>query len=187
MRSPSLLFMAMPSPEVRAHLQVILTAAGWDQQLGEALFDPQNWHQSLSHPLPGSDALRERMLDIGSRIDAAAFTTVLNRVRGSGQPDAVHWAFHATQRPAAFDALVKTIRDGLQTVGLDDMPGHSPHVTISYWAPARLAAQKIPPIGWRIDELLLVETCSAPYRYRTLASWPLRPVPAGLESQRALW
>ncbi|KQP22669.1 2'-5' RNA ligase family protein [Pseudorhodoferax sp. Leaf267] len=181
--------MAKPSPDVCEQMQRILATEGWDRQLGEALFDAQNWHQSLSHPLPYSDALRNRLLDIGSRIDAAAFTTVLNRVRGSGlagQADAIHWAFHAT-RPPAFDALVKTIRDGLQTLGLEGMPGHSPHVTISYWAPTRLAVQKIAPIAWRIEELLLVETCSSPYRDRTLASWPLRPVPAGLESQRELW
>lgn len=182
--------MAKPAPEVCGHMQGLLAAGGWDRQLGDTLFDPQNWHQSLSHPLPYSLALRDCLLELGSRIEAAAFTMVLNRVRGSGmagQADAIHWAFHATQRPAAFDALVRCIRDGLQTVGLQGMPGHSPHVTISYWAPGKLRAQKIPPVAWRIDEFLLVESCNAPYRYRTLSRWPLRPVPAGLESQRTLW
>lgn len=182
--------MAQPAPEVRLAMERALTTHGLDKQLDGALFDSQNWHQSLSHPLPSSSALCNRMMDMGSRIKATAFTMDLNQIRGKGPvgpSNTIHWAFHATTRPAAFDALVAAVREAFHQEGVRDMSGHTPHVTISYWAPDKLATTKIQPIAWRIDELLLVESRSDPYRYHTLAKWPLRPAPAGLESQRELW
>lgn len=190
MRPPSLLFMAQPAPNVRLAIQQALAAHSLDQRLGNAIFDPQNWHQSLSHPLPSSPALCKRMVDMGSHIDASAFTVVLNRIRGTGpvKPDnTIHWALHATTRPTAFDALVTAIRESFQQLGLAGMPGHTPHVTVTYCAPGQLTTMKIRPIAWRIDELLLVESRNDPYRYHLLARWPLRAAPAGLESQQELW
>ena len=190
MRAPSLLFMAQPATEVWQAMQHTITAEGWDRQLGDALFDPRNWHQSLSHPLPFSVPTRDCMMNVGARIDAAAFTMVLDSVRGSGKaegPKSIRWAFHATKRPPGFDALLVAIRNALAQEGLEGMPEHSSHVTISYWAPSRLAATKIRPIAWRVDELLLVESRGHPYHYHPLARWPLRTAPAGLESQVELW
>ncbi len=189
MAAPSLLFMAKPPPEVRQALRRTLAEQGWDRQLGDTAFDSENWHQSLSHPVPADSTLRDRLVHVGARTTAVAFTVVLNRVRGTGGPGhAIHWAFRAGSTPRPFSALVAALRAGLVDEGLESMPGHSPHVTVSYRAPHPLASTVIRPIAWRIDELLLVKSRSEPsYHYHTLGRWPLQPVPAGLESQRDLW
>ena len=188
MHTPSLFFMAKPPTEVRHAMQQALAENGWDSQLGDTLFAPDHWHQSLSYPLPSTPALRHNLMEIGAHIRSQAFTVLLNRIAGTAaDPAAIHWKFHATTKPAAFDALQAHIRDGLQAHGIEGMPGHSPHVTFSYWAPHKLARQEIRPIPWRIDEVLLVESQGDPYHYDVLGRWSLRPAPQGLESQRELW
>lgn len=165
-----------------------IVANGWDRQLGSTLFDPQDWHQSLSPKYGFSDDKCRRMMKAGARVDAAAFTTVLNRVRGEARiSNKIHWEFRATRRPPEFDALQVAIRHALIQEGLEVMHGHTPHVSICYWAPGTLPLTKIHPIPWRIDELLLVKTQPGTPRYQTLARWPLRPAPAGVESQHELW
>ena len=188
MTTPSLFFMAKPPAEVRHAVQQTLAENGWDTALGDTLFAPHHWHQSLSHPLASTPALRHALVEIGAHIRTQAFTLLLNRIAGTAADQAaIHWKLHATAKPAAFDALLANIRDGLQAHGIDGMPGHSPHVTVSYRAPHRLARQAIQPIPWRIDEVLLVESQGDPYRDEPMGRWSLRPAPQGLESQRALW
>ena len=166
----------------------IMAENGWDLKLGRDLFPLPNWHQSLSDKYDRNDDVYRRMVKAGARVDAAAFTLMLNRVRGEARiSNKIHWEFRATRRPPEFDALLVAIRNALIEEGLKVMHGKTPHVTISYWAPSLLPLTKIPPIPWRIDELLLVKTQPGTPRYHTLARWPLRPAPAGVESQRELW
>lgn len=169
-------------------MQRALAENGWDTALGDTLLAADHWHQALSHPLPSTPALRHAMVEIGAHIRSQAFTVLLNRMAGTAADQtAIHWKFHATGKTPAFDALLANIRDGLQTLGLEGMPGHSPHVTVSQRAPHKLARQEVRPMAWRIDEVLLVESHADPCRYDTLGCWSLRPVPQGLESQRELW
>jgi 2'-5' RNA ligase len=190
MTPPALFFLAKPPSRVRQAMLQTLALAGWDRQLGDTLFAPDNWHQSLSHPVASTPALRQGMLEAGPRIQATAFTLLLKHVRGKAGPtDAIHWEFTGQGAPRPFAALVDAVRMGLRKLALDGMPGHSRHVTVSYRAPGPLASTEIVPIPWRIDEILLVESegSGAHYHYRTLGSWPLRAVPPGPESQRDLW
>ena len=190
MTAPSLFFMAKPQSRVRQAMLQVLSRAGWDRQLGDSLFPPDNWHQSLSHPVRSTPALRQGMLEAGPRIQATAFTMLLRHVRGkSGMDNAIHWEFTGQGAPRPFAALVDAVRLSLRRLALDGMPGHSRHVTVSYRAPGPLASTEIVPIAWRIDEVLLVESAGsgADFHYRTLGSWPLRAAPPGQESQRDLW
>ena len=49
-----------------------------------------------------------------------------------------------------------------------------PHLTINYRGD-RLSAQKIAPIGWTVDEILLVESIVGKTTHRIHGCWPLRP------------
>jgi 2'-5' RNA ligase len=190
MTVPSLFFMAKPQSRVRQAMLQVLANAGWDRQLGDTLFAPDNWHQSLSHPVASTPALRQGMLEAGPHIQATAFTMALRHVRAkAGLDNAIHWAFTGQGAPRPFAALVEAVRLSLRRLALDGMPGHSRHVTVSYRAPGPLASTEIVPIPWRIDEVLLVESAGsgAGFHYRQLGRWPLRAAPPGPESQRALW
>ena len=73
-------------------------------------------------------------------------------------------------------ALIDLLRVGIAAEGFGPQGGHTPHVTLSYNAPARLAdALRIAPIAWSIDAFELVECRKRPYRYETIERWRLLP------------
>lgn len=49
-----------------------------------------------------------------------------------------------------------------------------PHITINYRGD-RLKAQKIPPIGWTVDEIILMESVVGKTTHVEHGCWPLRP------------
>lgn len=185
--------MAQPADQVRRALRGVIAAKGLADQLGDRIFSERNWHQSLSDRVPFSTLNRDRMLRAGARINVAAFTLELNRLasRGDLGDPKIHWESHPTRRLAAFNVLLAAARRAMKEEGMEDidnMPGNTPHITITYRAPAPIPIIEIRSIPWRIDELLLVEARMEPhYHYHVLARWPLRAAPGGLESQRALW
>lgn len=176
---PRLLFIAKPQPKVLSAMEAAVSTCGLDVLLGAALFAPENWHQSLSASYQrDTDADIERFLRAGSRITATAVTLRLNRARSQGtRAGQIHWAILAQGSPAGFRELVCAVQAALRAEGIDEYFVHRPHLTISYRAPTRLPLQKIAPIDWTIDAVLLVEGSGQPYRYTTLAQWPLAPVP----------
>lgn len=185
-----MIFMAMPPLAVRSEMQRALVEHGLAARLGRAMFAPENWHQSLAGRFDGGLVLRDRLLRVGSRIDATAFTMTLNRLRGEHAAGAAaHWAFHAHGRPPGLMALQAAVRQALAGEGQVVEGGHSGHVTISYRAPGPLPTVKITPIAWTIDEVLLVHAGGLPYRYDVLGRWPLRPAPrpALVGEQQGLW
>ena len=191
----ALMFMAQPAEPVRRAVWDLLEAKGLIEQLGGRIFPEQNWHQSFSGRVELSTDQCDRMIRAGARVHAAAFTLELNRVAShgkAGDPQII-WTVHPTERPTAFDALVAATREAMRQEGvekIEDMAGNAPHVTVCYWAPAPLESIVTASIPWRIDELLLVESRMNQhheYHYHTLARWPLRAAPAGLESQPELW
>ena len=171
--------MAKPQPEVLSAMETAVSASGLDVKLGAALFIPENWHQSLSATYQrNTDADVERLLRAGSRINATAVTVRLNRIRSQGsRAGQIHWAFLAEGNPDGFRELLCAVQAAMRAEGIEEHIVHHPHLTISYWAPSRLPSQKIEPIDWTIDAVLLVEGSGQPYRYITLAQWPLVPAP----------
>ncbi|MBO9766249.1 MULTISPECIES: 2'-5' RNA ligase family protein [Xanthomonas] len=170
--SSRLIFMLKPPPQVLEAMAGAVAAHRLDALLGDAYFDPGNWHQSVSDRFEGSVA-RAAMLRAGDRLDAQAVTLCLNRITSRGT-DPVHWAFRAEGVPFAFVALQAAITAALRAEGLHAGGGHTPHVTISYAAPGKLN-QPIVPITWHATEVLLVEGGGRPYRYVPIGSWPLQP------------
>ena len=161
-----------------SQLQAFIEREGLDKRLGPALFKRANWHQSLSDRFwPGdTPELEDRLLRAGSRISAHAVPLLFNRVVSKG----AHAAFRAKGMPVGFAELLSAVRAAQATEGFVDQTGHTPHVTLSYRAPAGLPSPKIdPPIRWLIDKVWLVKGCGegADYRYERLGEWNLNPPP----------
>lgn len=171
------LFVAMPLAEVLAALHASLVRHSLIETLGDALFPPGNWHQSLSERFWGdSPTLQSRLLQAGDLVTARAVLMRLNRIKGS----ASHWTFQARGTPVGFTALLAAIRNALSVVGLEDMTGHRPHVTLSYRPPHELPTLWLePPVEWLIDEFLLVKGRGegANYHYEVIKSWHLTADP----------
>jgi 2'-5' RNA ligase len=170
--------MAKPQPAVLSAMVSAVRHHGLDTRLGSRLFAPENWHQSLSSPYFVKAKPLDKLLRAGGRVSAVMCPMTLNRIN-SGRPTTgrVHWAFQAHGDPKELKALRLAIQAALLAEDLDAPSTSTPHVTISYLAPSPLPSQQIEPIDWTIDEILLVEGGGAPYRYRTIASWPLAAPP----------
>ncbi|MBS0217137.1 MAG: hypothetical protein JSR63_03030 [Proteobacteria bacterium] len=165
------LFVAMPGAGVREKLLDEVRARGLDHPLGRSLFNPENWHQSLSdrHWRPDDERL-ERLKRAGSRMEGHAFTLCFDRIGGGD-----HWVFGVKGASRGLKDLLAAVQRGLHTEGLADNLGHAPHITLSYNAPHPLQRVDIEPVEWQVDEILLViGGGSEPYRYRVVERWPLR-------------
>lgn len=171
--------MAQPPAPVRAVMQRTLAYWQLDRRLGDSLFPPANWHQTLSDRFFEGRSLLGPLRRAGGRIQAQACTLLLNRIRGIDRRQAdgrgaIHWSFLPRGEPDGFAALLAAVRASLAQEGLASPSGHTPHLTISYDAPSVLGTQKITPIPWTIDEILLVEGHGVPYAYEVIERWPLR-------------
>ena len=180
MTPPRFLVMAQPPWVVREACQRVVHDLGLNALLQGAMFDPVNWHQTLSDRFYDRSQI-EPLRCACARVRAQACTLTLNRIRGDGGPEAFHWAFHALGRPPGFSRLLEAVKQALAAERLDTLHGHRPHITISYWAPLALRTHKIRPIPWTIDEILLVEghrvgDHDEHYRYDVIDRWPLLPL-----------
>ena len=177
--------MIMPEADVREPLLERLYARGLQKQLGQNLFPPDLWHQSLSGRFfSDSPAAIKRLLAVGDQSSAPPFNLTLDRIAG-GEGPPFHWAFRAARRPLQLSRLIESIRKALLAQGGHDDAQPSAHITISYRAPGPLPPTPIPAVHWTVWEFLLVRGGGTPYRYEVLGRWPLRP--DAVSPQRSLF
>lgn len=174
-------FLVMAKPPLAVREECEREAQDLKTLLQGTMFDPANWHQSLTVPsFERSDV--EPLRRACSRVRASVCTLALNRIRGDGPSNSIHWAFHALGKPACFKALLADMKAAQLAEGLKVPHGHQPHLTISYSAPFALPTRRIHrPILWTIDEILLVEGRAVKGRfvYDVMDRWPLQPPTQG--------
>ncbi len=172
MTIPRLLFMAKVAPAVRHHIEGALAQLRLDWRLGNDLFPPDNWHQTLSDRYEDTPEMSARLQRAGARISAHAFTLWLNKIGGRE-----YWSVFAQAKPREFMNLLAAVQDGVMREGLNGGGLHTPHVSVSYNAPEPLPPLTITPIRWHIDEVLLVRGCGdgPNYHYEVIARWDLLP------------
>ena len=173
-------FAAMPPPAVRMAIEAAAREYGVLDALGRSLFAPDNWHQSLSERIftPGP-AQVEQLRRVGASVQAHATSVTYTRIDSAAN---LSGRIHVTLRAGsdtAFKPLLGAVQQALQQAGQGAIAtGVTPHVTLSYDAPAVLPTVRLPaPVRWSIDELLLVvgHGRGDAYRYDVLGRWPLLP------------
>jgi 2'-5' RNA ligase len=179
MSEPRLFFAVMPPPEMVADIAAVVRRNVLDLRLGDALFAPQNWHQSLSErvfsPTRADIAL---LRAVGDHVRAHACTVQYNRIEGSRNAAGhCHVTLRAKGRPKAFDALVEAVQMPLAAAGYSAMvSGVTPHTTLSYRAPLLIDKVELEPmLEWTMDAFMLVLGTGDPYRYDILDRWTLQP------------
>ena len=191
MNERRLLFVAMPPPEVVAAIQDMLRRCGLERLLGSTLFAPYNCHQSLSgRILKPSRTDISILRSVGERLSAHACTLQFNRIDSAQHPNGnFHVTMRARGRPKAFEALLHALQRQLIEVGYSHIAtGVSPHITLSYVAPALLDKIEIKPsVDWTLGQLLLVEGGGSPYAYDILDRWSLLPETDPVISQIAMF
>ncbi|MFE1572357.1 2'-5' RNA ligase family protein [Comamonas odontotermitis] len=184
MDTSRMMVMCQPSDPVLSRMSNAIDQRGLREFLGARMFPECNWHQTLCGPYPAclaTERALERACDAALAARMRAFRLRLNRIRGEHRPagERTHWSFLCQGRPSEFDDLLRC----LQTKVQPDLPpdtGHTPHVTISYRAPAPLDTLRIQPIDWLIQQILLVvrQGTGNGWRYEVLQSWELPVMPA---------
>lgn len=184
MDTSRMMVMSKPSDPVLSRMSNAINQRGLREFLGARMFPEHNWHQTLCGPYPACLATERtlaRACDAALAAPMRAFRLRLNRIRSDRWPDEerIHWSFLSQGRPGDFDALLQFLRTEVQP----DLPpdtGHTPHVTISYRAPAPLDTLRIQPIDWLIQQISLVvrQGTGNGWRYEVLQSWelPIMPV-----------
>ena len=160
MNTSRMMVMSQPSDPVLRRMSSAVDQRGLREFLGARMFPERNWHQTLCGPYEACHATERtlaRACDAALAAPMRAFRLRLNRIRSDRWPDEerIHWSFLSQGRPSDFDALLQFLRTEVQP----DLPpdtGHTPHVTISYRAPAPLDTLRIQPIDWLIQQISLV-------------------------------
>ena len=176
MNDPRVFFAAMPPEPVRMAIASLLQQHGIDKAVGSRLSPPGNWHQSLSERIFRPDqAQLAGLLAVGEAVRAHACTMLHTGIDSSAnQKGNIHVTLRGGSRKL-LDPLNEAVRQPLRRAGFEAMAaGVTPHVTLSYNAPALVPAVKLEqPVRWTIDELLLLVGHGQPYRYDILGRWPL--------------
>lgn len=190
--SSRLIFMLQPGAAVRAALERMLDDTGLGAQLGQALFAPANWHQSLSgrihDPAP---AQIEALLAVGAAVLAPGSSLCLDRIDSA--LDAEGRIQVALRGPAhnktSLLPVLTALRGQLHAAGFGHLAnGITAHTTLSYNAPRLLPRLRLAePVWWCFDELRLVLGTGQPYHYQVLGCWPLLPDPDPPPTQNRLF
>lgn len=177
MSLPHLIIIAKPPVPVVNSLETIVQFHGVDQQLGRAMSTSGNWHQTLSSRYDDEPRYQERMLRAGANVKATQIVLTLDRITGPARPTDIdiHYEFRGPRNVKSLSVLLSAVQSALYAEGIGDGKGHSPHITISYFAPAPIETIYFAPIVWLITEILLVRTGGKPFHYEELGRWPLAP------------
>lgn len=170
------LFMGKPSAAARRRLAAELERAGLTARLGNALFAPLNWHQSLSDRFEDEPRTVERLRQAGGELHCArAVRFRMDRIESEPGPEGVHWAFKAERAPLDFGRLVQDLGSSTEAATGRKPVRPTAHITISYWAPESLRRMvPIDPVEWLLEEVLLVRGLGRPYHYEVIDRWKLQ-------------
>ncbi len=140
------------------------------------MFPRANWHQTLSSRYPNEPEYQNLLLRAGANVRAESFPLKFDSIRSRvNQKGDIHHTFVGPRMCKGLSALIAAIRSVLRMEGIDDNGGHTPHITLSYWAPALLDTISFNPVVCPVEEFLLVRNGGTPFHYEELGRWPLFP------------
>jgi 2'-5' RNA ligase len=138
---------------------------------------PERFHVTLLHlgdwaGLP-SDVV-EATTKAAAQVRSAAFDVVFDRVASfDGRRDKLPFVLRADGGNAPLRAFQAQLGVRLREAGVAPAgTGFEPHVTLAYDA-RKVAAEPVAPIGWRVDEFVLVHSLLGRTRHIRLGCWPL--------------
>ncbi|WP_348673336.1 hypothetical protein [uncultured Abyssibacter sp.] len=162
--------MSKPPTNVRGRMEATLDEHGLTERLGDALFPPEHWHQSLSGIHEDTPGMLETLMQVGNAINAESALMRFDHIGDSGGRQ---WSFLPRNEPGGFSELISEVRRSMSLWGLDMAFRNRPQVPISYRAPEDLRPVEIDSIDWKLDRYTLVRRRRHPFGYDTLKEWRL--------------
>ena len=172
------LFLAVfPDPATMVRLSALAAGQCARHGLRGKPLLPERFHVTLLHlgdwaGLP-PDVVAATM-KAAARVRSAAFDVVFDRVASfDGRRDKLPLVLRADGGNAPLRAFQAQLAVLLREAGMVPAgAGFEPHVTLAYDA-RKVAAEPVVPIGWRVDEFVLVHSLLGRTRYIRLGCWPL--------------
>lgn len=130
--------------------------------------------QSLGRYDRISDALIERALRMGSRVEVPEFLATFDRLQGFNGTHG-RAVVLTSKRPAdGFLTLRKAIWAEMQLAGMDVPPSldFSPHVSLAYQQ-TRIPTIPVKSVTWMVHELVLIRSLIGRSKHICLGRWPL--------------
>jgi 2'-5' RNA ligase len=165
-----LFFALWPDEGVRARLEALRDGFS----LGRPIAG-RNLHLTLAFLGELDEAAQRCVLEAAARLTPQPFTLCLDEMGWFRRPQ-VLWV-GASQTPAPLAGLVARLNEGLQACGFPpETRPYSAHVTLArkvHRGPPK--AQAIPPVEWRVEEFVLVESILGQRgaEYQPLRRWPM--------------
>ena len=119
------------------------------------------------------EQVAERLIEVGAAVAADPFGVTLDEAAGSTRSIALR----PRRRNVALHALSQRIGAALSDAGIAQRESYrfSPHLTLSYRS-GQPFSRTIEPIGWRVDEFVLVHSLVGRTRHEVLGRWSLRGI-----------
>ena len=138
---------------------------------------PERFHVTLLHlgdwaGLPPD--VVEATMNAAARVRAAPFEVVFDRAGSfDGRRDKLPFVLRADGGNAALRAFQADLATQLREAGVTPVgSAFEPHVTLAYDA-RKVAAEPVTPVGWRVEEFVLVHSLLGRTRHIRLGCWPL--------------
>ncbi len=130
--------------------------------------------QSLGRYDRVSDALIQRAMLIGSRVEAPAFPATFDRLQGFNGTYGRAVVLTSRQPADGFFTLRKAVFAEMQLAGMDVPPSleFAPHVSLAYQR-SRIPTIPVAPVTWIVHELVLIRSVIGRSRHICLGRWPL--------------
>jgi RNA 2',3'-cyclic 3'-phosphodiesterase len=130
--------------------------------------------QSLGRYDRISDALIERAMLIGSRVEVPAFPATFDRLQGFNGTYGRAVVLTSKRPVDGFLTLRKAIWAEMQLAGMDVPPslGFAPHVSLGYQQ-TRIPTIPVKSVTWIVHELVLIKSLIGRSKHICLGRWPL--------------
>jgi 2'-5' RNA ligase len=172
------LFLAVfPDPATVARLSALAADRCAHHGLRGRPLLPERLHVTLLHlgdwaGLPPD--VVDATMKAAARVRAAPFEVMFDRVASfDGRRDKLPFVLRADGGNAPLRAFQAHLAVLLREAGVAPAEaGFEPHVTLAYDA-RKVAVEPVAPIGWRVDEFVLVHSLLGRTRHIRLGRWPL--------------
>ncbi|MGB1580420.1 MAG: RNA 2',3'-cyclic phosphodiesterase [Nevskiales bacterium] len=170
-----LFFALLPPDSLRPAISATAQALQAEHRFGGRLLKPERFHITLfffgEHQPPETEP---DILKAAEAITSPPFELCLDKAGCFPNRDIATW-LGPQKVPHALEHLGKQLKDSVSYLSRERNSGFVPHLTIGREAVHKLKPVSVEPIGWRVDEFVLIRSIlhEYPARYEILGRYPL--------------
>lgn len=174
-----LFFALVPPEDRRPAIAQMAQSLQAEYQFGGRLLKPERYHITLfffgDYQPPDTEPA---IIEAAQSIAAPSFELILDKAGCFPNRDTATW-LAPNKTPPELQHLGDQLRSKISYITQERNSGFTPHLTIGREARRKLRPTAVPPIGWHVDEFVLIRSIlhEYPARYEILGRYPLTGAP----------